>query len=136
MATGFATTLRTARANEIVAAIDAGTGDGKLTIYDGTQPATGAAVTTQNILSEHTMTDPCGSVTSGVLTFSAISDDTSANNGGTASWARITDSDDTFVMDTDVTATGGGGGIELDATTITAGGKVSVTGGTITEGNA
>ena len=82
MALGFATTLRTARASQIVAAIDAGAGAGKLRLYNGTRPATGGTVTT--LLAELTFSDPCGTVTSGVLTFSAIASDASADNTGTA----------------------------------------------------
>ena len=82
MALGFATTLRTARASQIVAAIDAGAGAGKLRLYNGTRPATCGAVTT--LLAELTFSDPCGTVTSGVLTFSAIASDASADNTGTA----------------------------------------------------
>jgi len=136
MATGFATTLRTARAQAIVDAIDAGAAGGTIKIYDGTQPATGAAITTQTLGATLTFSGTCGTVTDGVLTFSAITEDSSADASITATWARIADSNGTFVLDTNVTATAGGGGIELNPVALTAGGAVAISGGTITEGNA
>jgi len=133
MALGFATTLRTARASQIVAAIDAGAGAGKLRLYNGTRPATGGAVTT--LLAELTFSDPCGTVTNGVLTFSAIASDTSANNTGTATWFRIVDSTSAFVLDGTITVTGGGGDITMTSTSIQAGVTVDATSLVFTEDN-
>jgi len=133
MALGFATTLRTARASQIVAAIDAGAGAGKLRLYNGTRPATGGAVTT--LLAELTFSDPCGTVTNGVLTFSAIASDTSANNTGTATWFRIVDSTGAFVLDGTITVTGGGGDITMTSTSIQAGVTVDATSLVFTEDN-
>lgn len=137
MAIGYATTLRSNRMTQVVNAIDAGAGAGKLRIYDGTRPATGAAITTQVLLAELTFADPCGTVTNGVLTFSALTADASADASGTASWARVVDSDGNFVMDMSVTATGGGGDVELNTLDIVATGLVQGTATrSITEGNA
>jgi len=133
MALGFATTLRTARASQIVAAIDAGAGAGKLRLYNGTRPATGGAVTT--LLAELTFSDPCGTVTSGVLTFSAIASDASADNTGTATWFRIVDSTGAFVLDGTITGTGGGGDITMTSTSIQAGVTVDATSLVFTEDN-
>lgn len=133
MALGFATTLRTARASQIVAAIDAGAGAGKLRLYNGTRPATGGAVTT--LLAELTFSDPCGTVTSGVLTFSGIASDASADNTGTATWFRIVDSTGAFVLDGTITVTGGGGDITMTSTSIQAGVTVDATSLVFTEDN-
>ena len=133
MALGFATTLRTARASQIVAAIDAGAGAGKLRLYNGTRPATGGAVTT--LLAELTFSDPCGTVTSGVLTISAIASDASADNTGTATWFRIVDSTGAFVLDGTITGTGGGGDITMTSTSIQAGVTVDATSLVFTEDN-
>lgn len=104
MALGYSTTLRNARSTAIVTEAGA---SAILRIYDGTRPATGGAAT--NILSEHTCAATLGTVAAGVLTFNAIGSDTSANNSGTATWARLTTSGATFVMDmsagADVTTT-------------------------------
>lgn len=133
MALGFATTLRTARASQIVAAIDAGAGAGKLRLYNGTRPATGGTVTT--LLAELTFSDPCGTVTNGVLTFNNLTSDASADNTGTATWFRIVDSTGAFVLDGTITVTGGGGDITMTSTSIQAGVTVDATSLVFTEDN-
>jgi len=133
MALGFATTLRTARASQIVAAIDAGAGAGKLRLYNGTRPATGGTVTT--LLAELTFSDPCGTVTNGVLTFNNITSDASADTTGTATWFRIVDSTGAFVLDGTITVTGGGGDITMTSTSIQAGVTVDATSLVFTEDN-
>jgi hypothetical protein len=102
---GYNTTLRNARATAIVTEAGA---NAILRIFDGTQPATGGAAT--NILSEHTCAATFGTVAAGVLTANAIGADTSANNTGTATWARLLKSDGTtqvadFSAGADVTTT-------------------------------
>jgi hypothetical protein len=110
-----------------------------LRIYDSTgtgRPATGGAVTTQVLLAELTCGTPfAASAASGVLTLSSITQDSSANNSGTATWFRIVKSDGTsFVLDGNVGASGSD--LNLTTTTIVSGQPVSVTSFTITEGNA
>jgi hypothetical protein len=136
MPTRFATTLRSARAQAIVDAIDAGAAGGTVKFYDGTQPTAGAAITTETLGATLTFSATCGTVTTGVLTFAAVTADDSADASITPTWARIADSDGTFVMDVTVTGAGGGGAIEVTPSTFSVGGEVSITGGTITEGNA
>jgi hypothetical protein len=108
-----------------------------LRIYDGTRPATGAAITTQTLLAELTCGTPfAAGAASGVLTLGAITQDASANNTGTASWFRIWKADGlTFVLDGTVTATGGGGDLLLTTVSIVATQPVSVTSFVITEAN-
>jgi len=105
-----------------------------LRIYDGTRPATGGTATT--LLAELTCNAtfaPAGS--SGVLTLNAITQDSSANATGTATWFRIVKSDGTtFVMDGNVSTSGSD--LNLNSTSITSGGSVAVTSFTITAGNA
>jgi hypothetical protein len=93
MTMGYATTLRTARAAAIRAAIDAGPAAGYIEFYDGARPATGAAVTSQVLLATCTCSDPSGSESNGVLTFGAIGNGTGtagATVGGTAEAYLIT----------------------------------------------
>jgi hypothetical protein len=102
---GYNTTLRNARSTAIVTEAGA---SAILRIFDGTQPATGGAAT--NILSEHTCAATFGTVAAGVLTANAIGSDASANNTGTATWARLLKSDGTtqvadFSAGADVTTT-------------------------------
>lgn len=134
MTIGLATTVRNARLNAIRDAADAGAGAGLIRIYDGSRPATGGTATT--LLAELTLSDPCApAAAGGVLTLSAINADPSANATGTATWARIVDSAGTFVFDCSVSATGGGGDIQLNSTSVSTGVQVQITAATITDGN-
>lgn len=133
MAIGYSTSIRNSQLDAVTAAIDGGAGAGKLRIYDGVRPSTGSAPTT--LLAELTFTDPAApAAAAGVLTFSAITQDSSADASGTATWARIVDSGNNFVMDMDVGTSGSD--INLNTVNIVAGGIVSVVSGTITAGNA
>lgn len=67
-----------------------------------------------------------GAATGGVITANSISDDTNAT-GGTVTKFRIFDGDSVEILNGTVTATGGGGDIELSSTTIGAGDTVSIT---------
>lgn len=132
MALGYAASLRNAQLNAVRDAIDAGAGAGTLTIYSGTRPATGGAVTTE--VATLTMGDPSApAAASGSVTYNAITDDASAT-GGTASWFRIADSVGTFVMDGDVGTTGSD--LNLNSVTIAAASTVSISSFVITAGNA
>lgn len=132
MALAYVTALRNARLDAITTKIDAGAGAGLLRIYDGTRPATGGAATT--LLAELTFSDPSSAAASdGVLTASAITQDSSANATGTATWFRVVDSAATFVMDGNVGTSGSD--LNLTTTSITATQPVSVTSFVITEGN-
>lgn len=134
MALGYATALRNAQLDQITTRMDGGTGAALLRIYDGSRPATGGTATT--LLAELTLTDPSAAAASGgVLTLSSIAQDASANATGTATWFRIVQSDGTtHVMDGSVGTSGSD--LNLNSTSITSGGTVSVTSFTITAGNA
>lgn len=129
----LATAVRNSMLDQIKTAVDAGAGAGLLRIYDGTRPATGGAATT--LLAELTFTDPsAGAAAAGVLTFSAITADASANATGTASWCRVVDSTGTFVFDGNVgTATSD---FILNTVSITIAQQVSCSSATITDGNS
>lgn len=133
MALGFNATLRNNMLDEITALIDAGTTGGYLRIYDGTRPATGGTVTT--LLAElqfSTTSFPAAS--SGSMTANAITQDSSANATGTATWFRIVDDTGTFVMDGDVA--GSGADLNLSpGVSITTGQVVSVSSFILTAGN-
>lgn len=134
MSLGFASGLRNAIADAITTFAG---GSGKLRIYSGSRPATGGTATT--LLAELTLNATFApSASGGVLTLNAITSDTSADATGTATWFRIVKSDGTtHVMDGSVTATSGGGDLELDNTSIVATGTVAIgSTRTITVGNA
>lgn len=124
----YAAALRTARMNEVVAAIDAGSGAGKLKI---------GSAAMASVLATLTLADPCGSVSGDTLTLDFDPDisDTSADNSGTAAAATITDSDDNVII-SGLTVSTSGANINLDSTSITAGQTVTITSGTITHNTA
>lgn len=107
---------------------------GKLRIYDGTQPATAdTAIGAQVLLAELTFNATAFSAAvAGVATANAITQDSSADATGTATWFRALRSDgSTAVMDGSVgTATSN---IVLNSVAISAGAAVSVTAFTLTE---
>ena len=132
MTMGIDTTSRNAILNQLVT--DAGSG-ALLSFYTGTRPATGAALSGNTLLSQHTCSSTLGTVSGGVLTLNAVGSAT-AGNTGTATWARLTTSGGTFVADFSVTASGGGGDITINNTSISSGGTVTITAsGTLTAGN-
>jgi hypothetical protein len=135
MALGFTVTARNNRLDEITALIDAGTA-GKLRIYDGARPANAdTAVGAQTLLAELTMNATSfPAASSGSMTANAITDDSSANATGTASWFRIVDSAGNTVVDGDVGTSGSD--LNLNTVSITSGVAVSVTSLVLTDGNA
>lgn len=133
LALSFSGTVRNNRLTALRDAIDGGTGAGLWRIYDGSRPSTCGTATT--MLAEITLQDPCGTVSSQVLTFSGTPlSDTSANATGTASWFRIVDSSGTCCVDGNVGTSGSD--LNLNTTSITSGVQVTVSSATITEGNA
>lgn len=129
MALAYSSTLRNNRLDEITAAVGA---SGLLRIYDGSRPATGGAATT--LLAELTcnVTFAPGAA-AGVLTLNSITQDSSANATGTATWFRITTSGGTAVVDGSVSTSGSD--LNLTTTSIVSTQPVSVSSFTITEGN-
>lgn len=130
MTLGMASGLRNARLDAITTFAG---GSGKLRIYNGSRPATGGTVTT--LLAELTLNATFAPAASGgVLTLNSITQDSSADATGTATWFRIVKSDGTtFVMDGSVGTSGAD--LNLNTTSIVATGVVTVTSATITEGN-
>jgi hypothetical protein len=79
MAVTHITALRTTLATAVRDAIDGGASPGKLVFrLTGSVGSPGTAVATL------TLSDPCGTVTNGVLTFSAITSDTNATGNASA----------------------------------------------------
>jgi hypothetical protein len=133
MALAFAVTLRNNMLDQIKTALDAGAGAALIRIYDGTRLATGGTATT--LLAELTCTDPsANAAATGLLTFSTITQDSSANATGTATWFRMVDSAATFVMDGNVAVSASD--LNLTTTSIVSTQPVSISSATITAGNA
>jgi hypothetical protein len=139
MALSISVAARNAGCDAIVDLIDGGSGAGVIRVYTGTKPATPATSPTGTLLAEFTCSDPAfGAASSGVATLDitpALTDTGIA--AGTAGYFRICDSTEAAgtglgVVDGTVTATGGGGDLTLNSTTISVGVAVEVTSGTIT----
>lgn len=129
MALGYVAALRNAQLDAITTQVG---GSGLLRIYSGTRPATGGAETT--VLAELTMNATFAPAASGgVLTLNAITQDASANATGTASWFRMLTSGAVAKIDGNVGTAGSD--MNLNSTSITVGGTVSITSATITAGN-
>lgn len=130
MAIAYAATLRNSMLDAITTLAGA---SALLRIYDGTRPATGGAATT--LLAELTCNATFApGAAGGVLTLNAITQDSSANSSGTATWFRIVKSDGTtHVLDGNVGTSGSD--LNLTTTTIVATQPVSVSSFVITEGN-
>lgn len=123
-----------AAGDAVVDLIDGGASGGTIDIYDGTQPANAnTAVTSQVKLATVTFQATAFGATStaGVATAATpLTDDTSAAATGTATWARVSDSNGVVIFDCDVSTSGAT--INLNSTSITTGGTVSVSSFTIT----
>lgn len=127
MATRITNAVQDAVTNLVVDRADAGAAAGKIRIYTGTQPADADNAASGTLLVEIPLVDPAWGASSGGSA-ALLSPPRSAVAGasGTAGWFRVLDSDNLTVFDGAVTATGGGGELELDNTSITNGQTVHV----------
>lgn len=109
-----------------------------LKIRSGAQPATCATADSGTVLASITLpSDWMAAASGGTKAKSGTWQDASADATGTAGHFRIYDSAGTTChMQGSVTATGGGGDMTLDNTSIAAAQVVTVTGFTLTDGNA
>ena len=111
--------------------------DPVLKIRTGAQPANCAAADSGTVLATLALpTDWLAAAASGAKAKSGTWSDTSADDTGTAAHFRLYTSGGTCVMQGSITATGGGGDMTLDNTSIAAAQVVTITGFTLTEGNA
>jgi hypothetical protein len=131
----FSTTVRNARLDAIETAI--GTAP-ILKIRTGAAPANCGTADSGTVLATLTLpSDWLANASSGSKAKSGTWEDSSADATGTAAHFRIYDSGGTTChIQGDVTATGGGGALTLDNTSIATGQDVVITSFTITDGNA
>ena len=131
MAVGLTNAIKNTQATAIITAIDAGSTGGLIKIYTATRPATAdTAVSSQTLLATLTFSSSSGTASNGVITFSAITADSSVDADGTAAWARISDSDSNTVMDLNVGTTGSD--INLSSVDFSTGDSVSISSFTYT----
>ena len=131
--TRIANNAATAEADALAGLLD----NGYLRIYDSTggtgQPATvDTAIGSQVLLAELRFANPSDAgASNGVITFSAITQDASANATGTATWFRAFKSDgSTAVWDGSVSTASAT--LNLNTTSIVSGAAVSITSLTFT----
>jgi hypothetical protein len=107
-------------------------------IRTGAQPATCATASSGTVLATISLgSDWMAAASSGAKAKSGTWSDTSADAPGTAQHFRIFASDGTTCgAQGSITATGGGGDLTLDNTSITAGQAVTITSFSLTAGNA
>ncbi len=126
MAVQLSTAVRNAMADSIETTISTAP---ILEIRSGAQPANCAAADSGTLLASMTLpSDWWAAASAGAKTLLGTWQDASANNAGTAGHFRIKDSSGTTThMQGSVTATAGGGDMEINNTSITAGQQVTVT---------
>ena len=135
MALQYSVTVRNAQLDAVETTV--GTAP-LLRIYSGSGPANCAAAASGTLLAEATLpSDWMAAANSGSKALSGTWQDASANATGTAGHWRLYDSGGTTChAQGTVTATGGGGDMTLDNTSIASAQSVTITSFTITAGNA
>lgn len=135
MPINYSTAVRNAKLDAVETAI--GTSP-ILRIRTGSKPATCASADTGTVLATINLpSDWMAAAASASKAKSGTWSDTSADATGTAGHFRIYDSGgSTCHIQGSVTATGGGGDMTLDTTSITSGGVVSISTFTLNAGNA
>lgn len=134
MATRIPNATRTAGVNAVTARLDGGAAAGYVQIRTGAQPADANDAASGTLLATITLNDPAfAGATNGVaaadvspaLTAAAVA-------SGNAGWFRGYDSNDATVIDGSVTATGGGGDMQLNTIALVNAVDVTITSWTIT----
>lgn len=136
MAAQFTVTLRNSRLTAVKTANDAGgAGTGKLKIY-GSIAAPGITVSPTGLPAGATLLATLTGLTLAAASAGAIAISATTQNGaasGTPTFVRFTDSTDNTYLEADA---GVGSGTANFTQAVSNGGAVSLTSGTLTEGNA
>lgn len=105
-----------------------------LDIYTSPQPSPGGDPDTATLLASIDLSNPIGNITSDatyyILEF-VLPNPGLAENTGTASWARIKNQSGNWVVDMDVTSSGGGGAITMNNTSVVAYATIEIMSGAI-----
>lgn len=133
MALTLPVAARNAAADAIATLINAGPSFGTLELRTTPRPAPDAAAT-GTLLGTFTLADPAfTAAVSGVSTLDTSPVLTATGVGaGAAAWFRLLDSTGASVLDGSVTASGGGGDLIVNTTTVSVGLALEITAGTIT----
>lgn len=135
MTVQFSTTVRNARLDAITTAIGV---SAKLIIYSGAAPENCAAAASGDVLATLSLPSAwMADAASGSKAMTGTWADASADNTGTAAHFRIYDNSETTCgIQGTITATGDGGDITIDNTSIVQGQSVAITSFVLTDGNA
>jgi hypothetical protein len=135
MALQYSATVRNAKLDAVETAIGV---SAVLKIRSGAAPSDCAQADTGTVLATLNLpSDWMAAASGGTKAKSGTWQDTSADAAGTAGHFRIYASDGTTVhVQGSVTATGGGGDMTIDNTSIASAQQITVTGFTLTAGNA
>lgn len=126
------TAARNAMGDALADLVDGGAFNGYFEFRTGAPPGPNAA-DSGTLLATCDAGDPAfGDAAAAVVTANAISDDVDVDDTGTVGHFRLKDSDGNVIGEGTVTASGGGGDIEVDSVSFVAGGTVSITGFSIT----
>jgi hypothetical protein len=129
----LSTAAQNASANAIAALVDADAGAGTLKIYSGSVPANGNTDPAGTLLATVAFAVTAfGGASSGTITATDPAAVTAAATG-TAAVCIVEDASGDNVIVGDVTATGGGGMVELQTTSLVTGVTVDITGFTYTQ---
>jgi len=120
----FSNTMVNAEANAVGNALD----NGYIRIYSGTQPATAdTALSGNTLLAELRFANPAsGAAVAGVITWSTITSDTSADATGTATFFRALKADGTTAVYDGSVGTSGAD-LNLNSVAIQSGAQVDIT---------
>lgn len=134
MAISISTAARNAAVLAVAALVDADVGAGTVAIRSGSKPAAVSDPATGVLLATVTLADPAftGPV-AGVMTLDATPVlATVGVANGAAGWFRMFDNSGDAILDGTVSATGGGGDLEMNVTAVSVGLAVQITAGTLT----
>jgi hypothetical protein len=126
MTIAFSNAVKFNRMSAVADAIDTGTGTSCIKIYTAPRPATGGTPTGATLLATINLNAPCGTVVNGDLELDTATETTIAADG-THAWARILDRDGGFVADLSTGLPSSGADIEIGASQLYTGGKLTPT---------
>lgn len=134
MALRISTSVRNACLNAVTSTLDGGSGVSTVELYTGAVPGSFGAAPSGTKLATCTFSFPSfGAASAGVMTAASITSDSSADASGTVGCFCVKDHAGAVCVDGSCTATGGGGQIEFDVTSITSGATVAITSLTISQ---
>jgi hypothetical protein len=122
VAVNYAASLKSARMQEVIAALDANAAPATLEIGTAAMAA---------VLVVITLSDPSFTESGGTITMSGVPKNGVASAGGTAAAARLKDGGGTVII-SGLTVGTSGSDINLNNTTISSGQTVTISSGTIT----